>query len=357
MPIRVDQFHTAVSTGASVGSVMLNLQQMLRSMGYISDLFCEHLPTHFEGQTKPMQQYLSAASSDDVILLHYSLNYSQVVMDWLRQIPARKVLVYHNITPHTYFLGINPVFLEAAHAGRQRLSEIATQIDVAWGFSEFNCQELESLNFADVRILPIIFNPDQAPVRPDRKVLQARGDVNILTVGRISPNKCLEDVILTFYYIKQQVSPSARLTIVGAGQGMEPYVTFLQTLVQRLQLSDVEFTGHVSAAQLAAHYQNANIYLSMSAHEGFGIPLLEAMQAGVPVIAYKAGAVPETMGDSGVMVTQKSHAAIAELIGVILEDSDLRKTLVQRQHDQLRNFSPDTIRPILAERLKTVIAP
>jgi glycosyltransferase involved in cell wall biosynthesis len=350
--MQVHQFHPTVSFGDAISNQILSLQRLLRRMGHRSEIFCEHLPLDFKGRVQQIAQYAHYSSPENVLLLHFSLGYSPGVMAWLEQVPDRKVVVYHNITPHTYFTGINDVYFEAAQVGREQLERLGTLAEIGWGDSTFNCQELAGLGWTRLGVLPIVFEPKRYAVRPDRKVLKRwQGGVNVLFVGRVSPNKRFEDLILTFYYLKRLVRPDARLLLVGSAHGMEPYLEFLQALVKRLSLSDVTFTGHVSTAQLVAYYRCASVCLSMSEHEGFGVPLLESMYFGVPIVAYKAAAVPETLGDSGVLVRNKEHAAVAELIGLLVEDEHLRAPIVARQRERLRDFLPERAQDLLRELL------
>ena len=282
------------------------------------------------------------------------MGYSAEVLSWLEQVPDRKVVVYHNITPSAYFAGIDELYFEAARAGREQLDHLRALAEAGWGVSAFNCQELAERGWTHLGVLPIVFDPNRYAVRPDRKVLKRyQGGVNVLFVGRLSPNKRLEDVILTFTYLKRLVRPDARLLLVGSvGQNMKPYREFLEALVARLDLPDVVFAGHVSTSQLVAYYRCASVYLSMSEHEGFGVPLLESMHFGVPIVAYKAAAVPETLGGSGVLVTAKETMAVAELIGLLIEDEGLRAQIVARQRERLRDFMPDKVEERLGELLR-----
>ena len=342
--MQVHQFHPTVAYGDAISNQILSLQDLLRKMGYRSEIFCEQLPIQFEGRAQQMRRYARYSSSRNILLLHFSLGYSPDVITWLSQLPDQKVIVYHNITPHTYFAGINDVYLEAAKAGREQLGLLSGLVDAGWGVSTFNCQELVEHGWANVGVLPIIFDPQRYALRPHRGVLRRwEGGLNVLFVGRISPNKCLEDLILTFYHLKQFVRSDARLLLVGSAKGMEIYLDFLQTLVSRLSLSGVTFTGHVSNAELMAYYRSADVYLSMSEHEGFGVPLLESMYFDVPVIAFKAAAVPETLGGSGVLVTRKKHAAVAELVGLLDNDEGLREQVIARQRERLRDFLPERV--------------
>ena len=337
--MEVHQFHPSVSYGDAIGSQILALQRLLRRIGFRSEVFCYHPPLHFEGRAWQIADYASCSSSENVLLLHYSIGYPADVLAWLEQVPDRKVLVYHNITPHAYFAGVNDTYFEAARAGRQQLRQFSTLTEAGWGVSSYNCRELAECGWDRLGVLPIVFDSRRYGARPDRKVLgRWQGGLNILFVGRVSPNKRLEDLILTFYYLKRFVRPGAKLLLVGSASGMEPYLEFLQALVARLGLSDVSFTGHVSNSELVAYYQSASVYLSMSEHEGFGVPFLESMHFGVPIVAYKAAAVPETLATSGVLITVKDHAAVAELIGLLDEDDGLRARIVDRQRERLQDF-------------------
>lgn len=341
---QIHQFHPSVSYGDATSNQMLSLQHLLRRMGYKSELFCYQLPIHFNGKVRQINRYTSFSDPDNLLLLHFSLSYASEIFAWLSQIPDRKVIVYHNITPYHYFDGINDRFYEAAQEGREQFEQLRILTEAGWGDSAFNCQELAEYGWSKLEVLPIIFDKERYDIRPERKLVKRfQGGVNILFVGRVSPNKCFEDLILTFYYLKCFVQPEARLLLVGATGGMEPYLEFLQTLVNRLGLSDIIFTGHVSSAQLMALYRSANVFLSMSEHEGFGVPLLESMYFGLPIVAYKSSAVPETLGGSGLLVTKKDYRAIAELIGLLLEDEKMRERVINRQRKRLPAFFPEQI--------------
>jgi len=350
--MQVHQFSPTVSYGDAVSNQALSLQRLLRAMGYRSEIFCDELPQHFEGQALSIGQYADYSSPENVLLIHFTLDFSSRVMAWLKQIPDRKVLIYHNVTPHRYFGGINYACMEAAQAGRAQLDHLRTLVEAGWGDSAYNCRELEERGWTRLGVLPIIFEPERYAGSPDPQVLRRwEGGVNVLFVGRVAPNKRFEDLILTFYYLKRLVWPDARLFLVGSSRGMEPYLDFLQALVRRLGLSDVFFVGHVSTPHLIAYYRCASVYLSMSEHEGFGAPLLESMHFGLPIIAYKAAAVPETLGGSGVLVCAKKYEAIAELVGLLVVDEDLRARIVARQRERLQDFLPANVRRRLEKLL------
>ncbi len=349
--MQIHQFHPTVSFGDGISNQILSLQRMLRRMGYKSEIFCRQRPLHFEGKVREIKQYNRYTSPDNLLILHYSLGYPPDVWDWLRQIPDRKVVCYHNITPAHFFAGINETFYDAAYQGRQELPKLAQLTEAGWGDSTFNANELKRNGWQKVDVLPIIFEPQRYAVHPDKTVMaQYQGGENILYVSRISPNKKPEDVILTFYYLKRS-HPDARLILVGSAGGMDLYLEYLQTLVERLQLQDVIFPGHLSAAEWTAYYRTAKTLFSMSEHEGFGIPLLEAMHFGVPAVAYKTGAVPETLGGSGVLISKKDYPAIGELLGMLLEDEALRTQIITRQRERVQDFLPERVESQLQKLL------
>ena len=354
--MQVHQFHPTLSYGDAISNQIQSLQHLLRRMGHRSEVFCEQPPLYFNGRAVQVAQYVRYTSPGNVLLLHFSLGYSPEVIAWLERTPDRKILVYHNVTPHTYFAAVNEVYLEAAQVGREQLGRLRALTEAGWGDSTFNCQELAERGWTRLGVLPIIFDPRRYAVRPDRQVLKRwQGGANVLFVGRVSPNKRLEDLVLTFYYLKR-VRPDARLFLVGSARGMERYLEFLQALAKRLGLSDIVFTGHVSTEQLAAYYRCASVYLSMSEHEGFGVPLLECMHFGVPIVAYKVAAVPETLGGSGVLLTRKDYSRVAELIGLLGEDEGLRAKIVVRQRERLEAFLPGRVQEQLHKLLQDLAA-
>ncbi|MBN1639713.1 MAG: glycosyltransferase family 4 protein, partial [Anaerolineae bacterium] len=247
--IQVHQFHPRPAFGDAASNHVLSLQALLRAQGYRSDIYCEEQPLHFEGQTRPIAAYSSVSAPENVLLLHYTMIYSQDVLAWLRGLPDRKVLVYHNITPHTYFARINQSYYETARQGREQLRQIREMFDAGWGVSTYNCDDLAQMGWTRLDVLPIVVEPRRYAIRPARGVMrQWAGKANVLFVGRVSPNKCFEDLIVTFAHLKRHVRPDANLLLVGSTAKMGPYLDYLRALIGQLGLADVAFTGHVSSA-------------------------------------------------------------------------------------------------------------
>lgn len=337
----IHQFHPTVAGGNAIGNNMLDLQKMLRELGHSSELFCEHAPApNFTGKARHYTAYAPFSSPDNILLVHFSIGFSAALLDWLESLPDRKIIIYHNITPAHFFYGVNEGYEEAALNGREQFRRLRGLTDMAWGVSEYNCVELRANGWPDAQTLPIVFDPARYDTTPDSAILAHYCQRPlILFVSRLAPNKRFEDVITVFAHLKRHIEPEAVLVLVGSDQGMEKYRAYLDALIARLELPDVVFTGQISDAELLAYYQRARVYLMMSEHEGFGVPLLEAMHLGVPIVAYASSAVPETLGGTGILVREKEHAAIAELVGLLLADDAWAARIVARQQARLLDFS------------------
>jgi glycosyltransferase involved in cell wall biosynthesis len=254
------------------------------------------------------------------------------------------LLVYHNVTPPHFFVGTSAEVAERTRHGRDELPVFRERALLALADSEFNRRDLIKAGYGRTGVVPVIVPDTLRQVSPDVDVLARLEDgVNLLCVGRVTPNKRPEDVIKVLYYYRQ-IEPRARLFLVGHTAYYYPYVCWLRGLVAGLGLEDaVTFTGHVSDATLAAYYRRADVFVYMSEHEGFGIPLVESMRFEVPIIAYASTAIPETLGGAGILVRQKHFPAVAELVYLLQTDADLRARVVARQKARARDFAPDVI--------------
>ena len=176
---------------------------------------------------------------------------------------------------------------------------------------------------------------------------------NVLFVGRVTPNKKFEDIIKAFFFFQKTAKLRSRLVLAGAMDPLDRYCAYLHGLVRELDVRDVIFTRHVTQAELNACYRAAAVFLCMSEHEGFCIPLLEAMHFGVPIVAYAQEAVAETLGGSGVLVREKDFEAIAELMSLVVTDSAFRDRIVAGQRQRLTAFQ----RPAIEQRLREHLMP
>jgi glycosyltransferase involved in cell wall biosynthesis len=259
-----------------------------------------------------------------------------------------RVLQYHNITPAAFFAPYDPQLFRLAALGRQELRSLAGRVDLALGDSEFNRQELEELGFARTGVMPIAVDIERltgAPRRPALEKILSDGHINILFVGRIVPNKRIEDHIRLAEVYKRYIDSYYRFIFVGRYDGVPRYYAQVRALVAELQMLPDRFwfTGPVPDEDLAAFYRWADVYVSLSEHEGFCVPLVEAMASDVPVLAYAAGAVPETLGGAGVLFSPKDLEFAAETIGALVYDRPVREGVIAGQRRRLADFSPGRI--------------
>jgi glycosyltransferase involved in cell wall biosynthesis len=211
--------------------------------------------------------------------------------------------------------------------------------------SEYNRRDLLAAGYAPTGVLPLAVPNTLAQVQPDTEVLNRFDDgvANLLFVGRLVPNKRQEDVIKAFYYLRQ-IRPRSRLFLVGSWQNTRRYYAWLQEFAGRLGLSEaVYFPGHVSTAALAAYYRLADLFVCMSEHEGFCVPLIESMHFGVPVVAYASTAVPGTLGGAGILVREKRYDVIAELLHLLISDRKLYRQVVERQYARVQAFQEPAV--------------
>jgi L-malate glycosyltransferase len=353
----INQFHSAVHNGDAIGEQIIAIRNMAREDGYSGEVFCVYPDRTYRVSARHFSQYARYSSPDNVLLLHYGIGYPNEVREWLRSIPDRKVLVYHNITPPHFFAGISPGYYAGTKLGLQQLGLLRQIAAIGWCDSVFNATELRAAGWSDISVLPFIIDYKRYDIEPDRATLRQVNDGNpvLLYMGRIAPNKRIEDLLIIFYYVQRMFLPEAHLWLVGSDVGMQRYRAYLEALIKRLELRNVIFAGQADQAKVAAYFRSANVYLSMSEHEGFCVPLIEGMYYGVPVIAYDAAAVSETMGGCGLLMKDKNHRAIAELIAQLQQDTALRERIVTQQRQRATAFDVEHVRPLWRAALQRVL--
>jgi glycosyltransferase involved in cell wall biosynthesis len=231
---------------------------------------------------------------------------------------------------------------------REELATLAGRVDLAFGVSDYNRRELESLGFAQTGVFPLAVDTSRVKGNVERPSLDRILDdelVNFLFVGRIAPNKKIEDHIKLAEHYKRYVDAYYRFIFVGRYDAVPRYYSTIRALMSEYRLLDERFvfTGQVPNEELAVYYRHAAVYISLSEHEGFCAPLLEAMAADVPVLAYAAAAVPETLGGAGVQFAPKDLEYAAELLGALAFDDDLRRNVIAGQRRRLADFGDDRI--------------
>ena len=342
-PVRIDQAVPSFSIGDAIGNHALALREILRRRGVTSEIFARARHADLRGESRPWAEYAAVDEPGNVCLFHFSIG-TPVAEDF-QHLRARRVLIYHNITPPAFARGISSQMEHECRLGREQLRTLAGCTELGITVSEYNRRELEDAGFASTAVIPIVVDfADHDRQEPATEIL-ARwrdGRRNVLHVGRFAPNKRLEDAVRAFHCYRR-LDPHSRLLLVGSTAGMENYAAAVRDLALRLGNFDVHVVGRVDFRQLCTYYRLADLYLTLSEHEGFCVPLLEAMHFGVPIVARAAGAVPETLGGAGLLVDGGRFAETAELMRAALADRRVRTRLVEAGRARLADFAPEKI--------------
>lgn len=329
-------------------------RDLLAGWGWAGDLWAAARDPAIGGAVHDARGMARRVGAGDVLILHYSAH--APALEEALELPARKLLVYHNITPPEYLWEHEPHVALACALGRERLAAFAGRVDAALAPTEFSAADLRAAGFADVEVAPALYLIDRdrlaarAPAGDGAAVDD--GGPTILFVGRLSHNKRQDRVLKAFALYQRHRAPAARLVLAGSA-GSGTYGDYLRRLAAAAEVRDVTLTGPLSQPRLNALYAGAAAFVCLSEHEGFCLPVLEALHFGLPVVAARAGAVPEVVGDAAVLLDDRDLATVAEAIDLCVRDEPLREELRRRGQRRLRDFEPQRT----AETVRAAVAP
>ena len=306
------------------------------------------------GDSRPLADL--AAGENDVVIHHYGLASSAAEV--FAASAARKILVYHNITPPEFFRGFDDALAAQLAAARAQVADLARRCAAVWAVSQFDANDLAGLGFSQARVFPLLI-PAQAETAPDPALLARLASpalTTLLFVGRLAPNKRIEDLLET-YACYHRLNPFSRLFIVGSERSCPRYALMLRLLARDLGAANVCFEGYATPAGLAAYYELADVFVSCSAHEGYGAPLVEAMRHGRPVIARDAGGTAEALGGAGVMYADAAPAELAALIQRVTGDPSLRDEILSAQQRRIATLAARPVEQELREHLASFLRP
>ena len=352
--MRIVQLLPTMAMGDAIGNDVLALSTVIRDMGVETGIYAETVDRRLpEGTAFPVEK-MPRLSGEDVIIYHKSTGTDRSFS--LERYPCRKLMIFHNITPAKYFKGYNDNLTRISEYGMRGLCHLADKVDYCMAVSAYNAQVLRELNYqCPIVIRPILIPFSDYAKAPDPEVMaryENDGYTNFVFVGRIAPNKKQEDVMRAFYCYKKYCNPKSRLFLVGSYQGMERYYHRLRRYVGALELDNVVFTGHISFPAILAYYHLADLFLCMSEHEGFCVPLVEAMYFGVPILAYDSSAIADTLGGSGVLLSSNDPMEAAMCADRILRDAALRREIVAGQRRRQQDFAYPEIRKLFEQQLQ-----
>lgn len=289
---------------------------------------------------------------DDLLIIHFSISTA-----WhyeIKNIICKKILIYHNVTPSKFFVGISEGLVHATRLAREQLNEIKNYIDFAFGDSQYNAAELKSMGYKDVSVLPLYYDVTN---KMSQSIRESSDQKLFIFVGRIVPNKRQEDLVKAFYFYHKYFNSNSKLKIIGGFKGMENYAEHVSNLIAELGLNEsVQLTGKIEDSELQDAYRNASLFLSMSEHEGFSAPVLEAMACGLPILAYyNSGAIPETAGSGAIYFKRKDFFRVAAMMDTIVSDEELSDQIRKLQKQELERFNVDRLEQKLKNMLERYI--
>lgn len=350
----VEQYLPAFHYGDAVGNSVLALHRALLAAGHDSRIVALDRDECLADLAQPFAAYRPEAQA--VKILHYAI--PSPLSAFFRENGGRKVLIYHNVTPPHFFMDFAPPLVGFLQAAREELVSLRESFDLVLADSSFNGRELQELGFKEARTFPLCIDLSAYQAEYSRPYLELFRDErkNILFVGRISPNKKIEDLVKLLFFYKKYISPSIRLVVAGNTLGLPRYFHAVRDLAARFLLGpdDIHFTGHIPFSELLALYRLADVFISMSEHEGFCLPLIESCFFSLPVIAFEAGAVAETLDGAGILVRTKAPDRLAALAELVINDPDSRSLLQRKCAERIAAYRNQADPAILVELLQNL---
>ena len=345
---RIDQVIPTLASRDAIGGHVMQLRDLLRSRGYQSDIYYGNAsPDRFD-EGLPITRIGDPSSVGRVLL--YQLSIGSGVADIFRDRPERKFVNYHNITPAGLVEAWIPAVGEEVRWGRAQLRDLAKVTEFAIADSVFNEMELRDAGYASTTTVPLLIDPEDFTGSPDPALAarlarrRAGGGADLLFVGKVSPHKGQHDLVKALAAYRRLYDPEARLHIVGSAISVE-YQQAVVRFADELNLEDaVEFAGSVTHEELIAYYEGCDVFLCLSNHEGFCVPLLESMYHRLPIVSYECTAVPETVAQAGLILPDKEPARVAAAIHRVIEDGRLRQTLSTAAGERVDWFALPRVR-------------
>lgn len=359
-PIRVDQVIPSIVERDGVSHHTLEAQRVLRSMGFLSEIFAGNWGPGLEGMVRPLAELPHEHGGSQWIC--YQASIGSPAADVVAAHPGRKIVNYHNITPAPLVETWMPSLGEEVRLGRLQMAELAPLCELGIGVSGYNASELDAWGYRRTAVAALMMDLSSLEVAIDPRVREEQGSAKSsggsdwLFVGQMLPHKAHQDVVKAFACYLELFDRGARLHLVGR-PSCPPYALAVRRFAEEIGIAEsVDFAGSVSPAELAAYYVGADVLVCCSEHEGFCAPLLEAMHQGVPVVAYGVAAVPETLLDAGIVLRSKEPILMATAAHHVLSDAGLRSLLVDRGHDRASMFTLDSARRAFSSAIELVMS-
>jgi glycosyltransferase involved in cell wall biosynthesis len=352
----IHQFLPVLRKGDATGDHTLRIRDVLRDMGIVSHIWCQHNDTRDRRLARDFRDFDAYRPSGQAWVL-YQASTGSPVADYVIARPEPKIIDYHNMSPSHLWEAWEPHRAVELEMGRRQLAALAKETQLALADSAYNELELIDLGYDNTAVVPILLELDElaSTADPGRvralEAEKAKGGATWLFVSQIMPHKAHHDLVMAFAIYRRVFDPDARLYIAGF-PGCLGYLDAVREFVSALGLDDaVRIHAPVSEEEKMAFFTAADVYVSVSEHEGFSVPPLEAMAHDVPVVAYGAAAVPATVADAGVVLRDKTPSVVATAVHRVLSDGALRNQLTANGRRRIQDFRFETT----AEKLRGLI--
>jgi L-malate glycosyltransferase len=349
--VRIDQLLPSLAQHDAITNHALQIRTALRGAGHQSEIYAEIIDPRLQSEAGHESECSRKPDPDRLLIYHGSTDSSMV--RWLEDSAKRGqrlAVNYHNITPASYFTRWDPAAAKRSKRARRQMARLAGVTGLAIADSRFNQADLETWGYSNSTVVPILVDIARFPTPP---MAANAGPGRWLFVGRVAPNKCHHDLIAAFAVYRRLFDPEARLTIVG-WSAVETYRAALEDLAERLVVAGaIDWRVDIPFTELVTEYRRSDVFVCLSEHEGFCVPLLEAMAVGVPIAAYRAAAVGDTVADAGILLDYKDPAVVAVAVRELLQDGEGRRRLIDAGRARAATFSVDVTAPLFVEAVTT----
>lgn len=346
---RIIQIVATLNYGDAVGNDVIAIKNTLKEKGIVTEIYATSIHKKIpEGTVRPIRR-LPELRENDMVIYHFAAE--DPLIEVVKTLKCKKILRYHNVTPPEFFKNYDKEAEKNTRNGLKQIREIKDDIDYVMTVSDFNAQNLKDMGYnCPIYVVPILIRFEDYEQEPSKKIIEKYSDgvKNIVFVGRIAPNKKIEDLISAYDYYHKKIDSNTRLIIVGSCNEKSKYFDFLKRHIKRLMADNVIFTGHIAFEEILGYYRTASIFLCMSEHEGFCVPLVESMYFNIPIVAYASTAIPKTLNGCGVLLESKNPPEVAEGLKLAFEK---RTQLIKDQEKRLEDFDNS----LVAEQMLTVL--
>ncbi len=352
--MKVHQLLTSLTYGDAISDEAIAIKRFLEEEGIETFIFSHFYHPKTLRYLMRKENFFKIVEPEDIVIFHFSI--FSPISRFYRGSNTKKILMYHNITPFHYFIDFQKELTKFTFQGRAELRDFVEITHLALGDSDYNRRELEECGYKRTSVLPIIrdFDAFDNAKKTAIDYLFSDGKTNILFVGRIIPNKCVHHLINVFSVYKKEFNPSSRLLIVGEYAGFERYYYSLLELVKAQKIEDVHFSGHVTFDELVSYYRISDMFVILSEHEGFCVPIIESFYMGIPVLAYSSTAIPETMNGAGILIEKKEPLLVAQIMDKVMKDQEYRKQIINNQRIAFEKYKKENLRKLLLKYIDEV---